>query len=61
MAVDPAKMRKLTEEFLNGKMSSGDVAASLRIEEMDALLEQLDRREAEKIAGANVAKFKKIA
>ena len=59
MAVDPAKMLNLAEDFLNGNMSSGYVAASLSIEEMDALLELLDRVGAEKVA--NVERFKKIA
>ena len=61
MGVDSAKMLKVAEDFLNGKMSPVDAAVPLSIEEMDTLLELLDRVGAERLNGVSVKRFKKIA
>ena len=56
MGVDSAKMLKVAEDFLNGTMSPA--AVSLSIEEMDTLLELLERVGAERLNGASVERFK---
>jgi len=60
MGVDCAKMLKVAEDFLNGNMSSVDAAVPLSIEEMDALLELLERVGAERLNGTSVERSKKI-